>query len=200
MSYATERLIKNALVSLPGSLDSVIRLELFNVLDTFFRDSSIWQEDATFSVVLNDPVGTIYYIEPESVATIVRLIAVQNEAAIPQKAMMALPGEVTLVSPPGQDATYTATVALSVIDPVGGDGYPEFPAWILEKYSVGILDGVLGRMMAQPAKPYTNAQLALGHMRAFRSTVAVAGTEATHRNVHNAQAWMYPRQFRTRRW
>jgi hypothetical protein len=50
MSYATERLIKNARTSLPGSLDNVILLELFNVLDKFFRDTSIWTEDVPFSV------------------------------------------------------------------------------------------------------------------------------------------------------
>ena len=201
MTYATERLIKNAQIVLPGSLDNVIRLELYNVLDSFFRDSSIWQEDVTFSVTAGDPVGTIYYIEPESVSAIVRLMYVFNLDRLQQRASMQIPGEVTFLTPPPQQeppATYqyVATVALSIIDPVQSDGYPEFPQWILDKYGLGILDGVLGRMMLQPAKPYTNEKLGVAHWGAFRKTCSIAGTEATHRNVHGAQSWMFPQQFR----
>jgi hypothetical protein len=198
MSYTTERLIKNVRMNLTGSLDSVILFELFNVLDQFFRDTSIWQEPSTFSVVANDPAGTVYYVEPESVSSIVRLINVMDSQGFRQNAAMQLPGEVTLFTPPGQDDTYTANVALSVVDPTNANGYPEFPAWILEKYGTGILDGVLGRMMAQPAKPYTNAPLAVAHLKLFRAATSIAATESSHRNVMSAQAWMYPQAFSTR--
>ena len=197
MSYATDRLIKNARTSLPGSLDNVILLELFNVLDTFFRTTSIWTEPVTFSVTANDPVGTIYYIEPESVSNIIRLMGVASSNGFRQRALMDLPGEVTFMTPPGQDDTYTATVALSIIDPTNSNGYPEFPSWILDKYGVGILSGVLGRMMAQPAKPYTNPQLSVGHAKLFSKTVSIASNEASHSNVYRAQAWVYPQQFST---
>ena len=204
MTYATERLIKNARNALPGSLDSVILLELYNVLDEFFRDSSIWQEDVVFSVTAGDPVGTIYYIEPESVSAIVRLLYVFNVDNIRQHAFMRIPGEITFTSPPPQQEPpstyqYIATVALSIVDPVQRDGYPEFPQWILDKYGLGILDGVLARMMLQPAKPYTNPQLGAAHWGAFRKTCSHAGTESLHMNVSNAQSWVFPQQFSTRR-
>ncbi len=203
MSYATDRLIKNARVSLPGSLDDAILLELFNVLDQFYRESNIWMENVPFSAFSGDPPGTIYYIEPESVSTIVRLISVVNVDGFNQRAFMSIPGEVTFVSPPpdhepAKDYTYTAQVVLSIIDPMQRNGYPEFPEWTLEKYSTGILNGLLGRMMAQPAKPYTNLQLAALHLNAFRRTISIASTESIHRNVGNAQAWMFPQQFSTR--
>jgi len=203
MSYATERLIKNARVSLPGSLDDAILLEFFNVMDQFFRESSIWTEDIPFTAYPYEPVGTVYYIEPESVSTIVRLLNVANVNGFRQQALMSIPGEVTFMLPPSNqepdtDYTYTASVALSIIDPVQRDGYPEFPQWILEKYSTGILNGLIGRMMAQPAKPYSNLQLAQAHMNAFRKTISVAGTESLHRNVNNMQAWVFPQSFRTR--
>jgi hypothetical protein len=204
MSYATERLIKNARVSLPGSLDDAILLELFNVLDQFFRESGVWTEEILFSVQPNDPVGTVYYIEPESVSTIVRLYTVMNADGFRQRAAMSIPGEVTFLTPPPNQEPlanpyyYTAHVTLSIVDPVQRDGYPEFPQWILEKYGTGILSGLLGRMMAQPAKPYGNLQLATAHMAAFRRTISIAATESLHRNLNNAQAWVYPRSFRTR--
>lgn len=202
MSYATDRLIKNARNALPGSLDGVILLELFNVLDQFFRESGIWTEIIPFSVYPNDPAGTVYYIEPESVSTIVRLISVANLDNIWQRAVMDIPGEVTFLRPvsvqePDKYNTYTACVVLSIVDPVQRDGYPEFPGWVLEKHGNGILHGLLGRMMAQPAKPYTNAELAKAHLAGFRRAISTAGTESVHRNVHNAQAWRFPQGFRT---
>jgi hypothetical protein len=204
MSYATDRLIKNARVSLPGSLDDAILLELFNVLDQFFRESGVWGEVIPFSVGPGDPVGTVYYIEPESVSVIVRLYTVTNIDGVRQRAAMSIPGEVTFLTPPpnqepyGNPFYYTAHVTLSIVDPVQRDGYPEFPEWVLEKYGTGILSGLIGRMMAQPAKPYTNLQLAVAHMAAFRRTISIAATESLHRNLNNAQAWVYPRSFSTR--
>jgi len=204
MSYATDRLIKNARVALPGSLDSAILLELFNVLDQFFRESGIWTEAIQFSVYPNDPAGTVYYIEPESVSTIVRLISVANLDGFWQRAVMDIPGEVTFLTPvslqePDKYNIYTALVVLSIVDPVQRDGYPEFPAWILEKHGNGILHGLLGRMMAQPAKPYSNVSLAAQHLQGFRRAISTAATESVHRNVHNGQAWRFPQSFRTRR-
>jgi len=202
MSYSTDRLMKNARNALPGALDNVILLELFNVLDQFFRESRVWTENVAFSVNANDPAGTIYYIEPESVSSIVALNHVRNENGFRQNAAyMPIPGEVVFWSPPGSEDLYlTAEVSLSIVDPIQRDGYPEFPSWVLEKYGTGILSGVLGRMMGQPAKPYTNMQLAGAHAGAFRRCIAIASTESLHRNVQNGQAWMFPQQFSTRRW
>jgi hypothetical protein len=198
MSLATERLIKNARVSLPGSLDDAILLEFFNVMDQFFRDSGVWSEDIGFSVLANDPVGTVYAIDPLGVSYIVRLFSVFNGQGQQHAAIMEIPGEVTLLTPPGYDGIFVASVMLSVADPVQEDRLPEFPEWVLQKYSQGILHGLLGRMMAQPAKPYTNAQLAAAHLGAFRKTISVASTESIHLNVHGAQSWIFPQSFSTR--
>lgn len=197
MSYATDRFIKNVRTALPGSLDNVILLEFFNVLDDFFKNTRIWTEDVTFPVVGGDPVGTIYYIEPESVSSIVNLIKVINPQGFVQPAAMELPGEVTLFQSPGQDDELTATVALTVTDPTQNNGYPEFPAWILDKHRTGFYDGVLARMMMQPSKPYTNEKLSVAHYKLFRNAMSLACTEAVHRNVQNAQAWAFPQTFAT---
>jgi len=198
MSAATDRLIKNARVSLPGSLDDAIMLEVFNVLDQFFKDSGVWSEDIGFTVFPYDPIGTVYTIDPLGVSTIVRLFSVFDDHGVQQAAVMEIPGEVTFLSPPGHEGIYVASVGLSVADPIQADKLPEFPAWVLDKYGLGILSGVLGRMMAQPAKPYTNLQLAMAHMHSFRKTISIASTESIHLNVHGAQTWTFPRSFSTR--
>ena len=55
-----------------------------------------------------------------------------------------------------------------------------------------LLDGLVGRMMSQPAKPYTNPALGLNHLRKFRNAISFAGTESVRRNVANSQAWRFP--------
>lgn len=194
MSLDTDRLMNNARNYLPGATDTAIQLELFNVLNEFFQDSNIWTEDIEFTVTAgDDPADTTYYIEAESVASINRLIGIVDSNDNPVGGTMAVPGEIVLDNEPGQNDTYTATVALTVNDPTARDGYPEYPQWILNKYSLGLISGVVGRMMAQPAKPFTNAQLASFHYKQFRAAVSLASNEAQHKNVDNAQAWRFPR-------
>jgi hypothetical protein len=195
MSLDTDRLMKDARIRLPGATDDAIRLELFSVLDEFFQDSNVWKEKIEFSVSATDDTSTTYYIEPESVASLHRLKCVENSNGFGVAAVMKVPGEVTLMTPPSQDDTYTATVVLTVNDPVARDGYPEFPQWILNRYRMTLLDGLMGRMMSQPAKPFTNLQLGTYHMRRFRSAVAFASTESLRKHVANTQAWRFPRNF-----
>lgn len=194
MSLDIDRLMRNARVHLPGALDDLLKLELFNVLDGFFKGSNIWQEEITFRT----KVGTTdYSIEQTSVASIVRLLWITNSDDIPVTGTMAEPGEIKLRNEPSQIDTYTATVALTVDDPVTRDGYPEFPMWVLAKYGEGVLEGLLGRMMAQPAKPYTNTQMAVFHLKKFTNTVSQAKYEALHKNLNNGQTWRFPQTFAT---
>lgn len=200
MSLDTDRLMNNARVRLPGATDGAIQLELFNVLNEFFQDSDIWQEEIEFAVTsADDPDTTTYYIEAESVASIHRLLSIVNSDDQTVYGTMQVPGEIILDTQPGQNDTYTATVSLTVNDPVTRDNFPEYPQWILNKYYLGLLDGLLGRMMSQPAKPFTNVQLAAYHTRKFRSTIAQASFDATHKNLANAQAWRFPQSFAVRR-
>ena len=62
-----------------------------------------------------------------------------------------------------------------------------------------VLSGLLGRMMSQPAKPYTNMQLSVYHMRRFRDGIARAKVEAMHQNVYRAQSWRFPQTFARRK-
>lgn len=183
------RLMNNVRLRLPGALDSAIQLELFNVLDDFFRQSNIWQEPIDF----RSRTGVVdYLIEPNSVSTIVRLIALQNADKVNVAATMEVPGEVVLKTKPSATSTLTATVSLTIDSPTNRENYPEFPAWILDKYWLGLVDGVLGRMMSQPAKPFSNERLAIFHSRKFAGVVATAKSEALHKNIHNGQTWRFP--------
>lgn len=196
MSLDLDRLMDNARIHLPGALDSTLKLEMYNVLNDFFQNSNIWQEEIEFEVTTS---ALEYSIEATSVSSIVRLVSLVDTNNSPVGATMAEPGELILDTAPSQDTVYTATVALTVDSPVARSGFPEFPAWILDKYHTGLLDGLLARMMAQPAKPYSNLPMAATRYRSFRIATAQAGSESVRKNLSNAQAWRFPQNFaRTR--
>lgn len=196
MNYDLNRLMDNLRIRLPGALDTVLKLELFSVLNDFFQGSNCWYEDIDFPVTAGT---TEYTIIPYNTAAPVRLLGVVNSAERPQAAVFSLPDALTLIAAPSEADTFTARVALTVSDPVSRDEYPVFPGWVLNKYNNDIQDGVLGRMMSQIAKPYTNERMAIYHMRQFRGAVALAKVEAMHQNVYRGQNWKFPQTFARRR-
>jgi hypothetical protein len=196
MNADINRLMDNLRVRLPGATDTALKLEFFTTMDLFFQNTNIWVEDVEFAVT---PDVKDYVVTPSGVATIVRLMGVVNADEKPVGALMMIPGELELVISPTQSSTYTARIALTVTDPTTRDDYPEFPDWIITKYGANILNGVLGRMMSQIAKPYSNERMAIYHMREFSNCVAIAKVEAQHRNVYRGQSWRFPQTFARRR-
>ena len=197
VSRGMTKLMDLARVRLPGARDNIIQLELFAVLNEFFQDSNCWYEDIDFAV---SPASTEYYIIPTSVSSAVRMLGLVNSDQRAQRGVFDLPGTVTLYNTPNQADTFTVRIGLTVADPVTRDGYPEFPTWVLDKYANDLLDGLLGRMMSEIAKPYTNERLAIYHMRKFQTSIAKAKVEASHRNVYRGQSWQFPQAFAARRW
>jgi len=196
------RLMNNARLRLTGATDAVLQQELFAVMDEFFKKSNVWNEDIDVAVPGLDPAGTIYELVPSGSALIDKLLWVFQKPADTSigrgpgvNAAMSIPGQLTLQTQPSSDVIYTVTVALTVQDPTLKNGYVTFPAWVLAKYREAILDGLLGRMMTQPSKPYTNSQMAVFHMRKFVQAAASARVEWARNNTYRAQAWAFPGGF-----
>lgn len=183
------RVMNNARIRLPGAIDSNIKLEMFNTLHEFFADSKCWLDTVTFTTRAG---RTSYEVVPDDPATIVSLVRVLDSNDVPVRASMAIPGTIDLDLDPNQSATFTAELMLNVVDPIDRDGYPLMPDWLLAKYYSAILDGLLGKMMSQSAKPYSNERLGIFHMRRFRSSIAVARAEARHGNLYDGQRWQFP--------
>lgn len=188
------RLMNNLRMRLPGALDPAIRYELFSVCDELFIQSDVWKEDIVFAVTAGED---FYEIEPEETTSkIVRLVEVKNSDNIPVRATMEVIGEITLASEPSAADDFTATCSLTVKDPTDTNDFPRFPTWILERYREGIFDGVMGRMMAQPMRPYANERMSIYHLRRFRNVMAQATVDAQHKNLRGGNAWIYPRGWR----
>lgn len=200
-SVEIARLITNLQLRLPGALANAMQTEMFVVMDKFFKSSNIWREDITFEVAGQDPPNTTYTITPAGSSLINKLLWIYDvtdtTVVSPPQVMggMRIPGEIVLSLQPAENRVYQATVVLTVTDPTQRDGYVEFPDWILSKYRDVIEDGVLGRMMSQPNKPYTNLPLAQFHTRQFTSGVSTARVDAKTQNVYGAQTWRYPQTF-----
>jgi hypothetical protein len=150
--------------------------------------------------VLGDNVTTTYTVTTtETPATINRFMSAVDGSKFPVLATMQTPGTIVLDHPATKADTYVVTLALTVADPTNSDNYPYAPAWIINKYFNGLIEGVLGRLQSQPAKPYTNERMSIYHLRRFRAAVALARVEANHLNTYERPAWVFPQSFSVRR-
>jgi hypothetical protein len=193
------RFMNSARSRLTGATDDALQLELFNVMDEFFKGSNVWCEDIDILIPGQDPANTIYELTSTGPSLIDKLAWVYEVPASssigrgPQiGAAMQVPGELTLSLQPTSAKTYRVTVILTVQDPVARSGYVTFPAWVLAKYRQTLLDGLLGKMYSQPSKPYTNTQLSVFHMRKFKIGTSSARVEWTRNNTYRQQAWRFP--------
>lgn len=193
-SPEVNRLMDNARVHLPGALDNAIQRELFSTLDEFFKGSGCWWED----ISLTTQAGVQAYDIASTAGTIVRLIQIGDVNLIPVPGKMDIPGYLELRNDPGiQDLTLR--VGLSVVDPVTRDGYPLFPQWVLQKYGMELTEGIIGRMMLQKSKPYSDPALGQIHLRRFRAGISRAKVDKAHGNLLSGQAWRYPQTFASRK-
>lgn len=202
-----QRVFNNARVKLPGAVDDMLKLEFYNVLFEFFEGSNIWQE--TISLPVNTTTN-IYDVDTCDVSQITRLMGIvtsQTYSSINVLGTMQTPGALVLKFVPNQADTYLVTVAKTIIDPVHIKptqstvtdplvyGMPNYPEWVVDKYIQGFIDGLIGRMMSQVAKPYSNQQMAVYHLRKFQMWITTARNEANRQNVYGAQRWIYPQDY-----
>lgn len=200
-TYDVTRLMNNLQVALPGALTGAIQLEIFNVLNEFLQKTDIWQESINFSISPSNAYLSTIEIVP-SAGQINRLIYVVDTNQLQRRMSMPTPGYLQVIELASGAETWTARVALTCTDPLPTNGalanLPLIPGWILSKYNNGIMSGVLARMMAQPAKPYTNPKLAVMHQRIYKNAENEGKTESRRQNLFDGQAWSFPQGFATR--
>ena len=199
------RLMDSARIQLPGALQGAMNLAFFDVLKHFLQRTNAWQDEITFSAT---PSVWDYALTPNQTATINRLLWVEGARATTQDASgpiqngyLTQPGQAAnlrIATPPSSAETWYAHVAYSVADPTGGEGVPSVPDWLIEKYQDVLQEGLLERMMIQPAKPYANAQGAMLHGRRYRQGAILARAEVKHGFVSGANNWTFPQTYKTR--
>lgn len=202
-------LLDSCRVKLPGATDANIKHELFSTVKEFLNDSDAWLETINLLVT----AGTQEYaLTPKSGGQIISLMAVLDGLRLPVKAAMPEFGtltvyqavNVTSVAQAPTDLSRTATtpwivqVVKNVKLPTTKDQVPIVPDFVLSVYSEYIKDGVLGRMMTEQAKPYTNLQMGAMHLKRYRDGIGIARTKSWSQNLVGGQRWAFPQNFATR--
>lgn len=191
MSTPFDRLMMTITPHLPGAVEQAIKPELYMVCLEFFKNSNVWREDIPFKLL---PKRDTADLTPFA-GRIERLMYVTHDGSPVRRAFMV---EDELIKMPFEATTlteYVATVALRVADPVSRDAFPIVPYDIVEKYQDTLMSGILSRMMAQPAKPYTNLSLAQFHLQKFRGGISRAKVERDIGSTMNSASWSFPRTF-----
>lgn len=201
-----QRLMDTARINLPGALDAAIQQELFSVLDDFLCFTNLWCEDIELDILtatssyLEAPDEYTYPILVADGGSITQLMWVaEKSTGTKMAAVMPVIPDLVVVQAPSTTTTVIARVAKTVTDPVSAAGYPQYPDWVMSKYGTSLVEGVMGRMMIQLAKPYTSPQNGLARLRLYNSARAAARVDALRQNVYNAQAWKFPQSFNARR-
>jgi len=188
-----DQLITQATVKLVGVSDKGLKGELYDVLTEFFNDSSCWTQTVLVNAVTTSRVYPLQVNEGQ----IIRLVMVSDAAGYPVPAVMPNIGELLLGYAPNSDQTYYAEVVTNCALPTQRDQMPVAPDWVLPIWHVGILDGLLGKMMSQPNKSYANERMASYHLKRFRDAIARARVSKLRANTNGTQAWRFPQSFRT---
>lgn len=204
-SPTLDRILDNIRVGLPGALDDAIAREFFEVMGDFCDFSNIWRE---MIPITTQPDQKCYFVTP-SAGFPNRLIGIGLPASNPNDdgtdppstiahgssavvGFMTIPGTIELLHTPTVSQELIVELGLTVSDPLARNGFPLVPEWILTKYRQYIIAGVMGRMMSQLAKPYSNPQMALVRLKQFNAGKSVARVEAMQHNTYRAQAWRFP--------
>lgn len=193
-----ERLMNLARTKLPGASDAGMKMELFDVINEFLADSNSWTENLDVPVVASTQD---YDLEPQNGGLILRLVAVfdKNRVGLPSVLSELHPpgAKLHLVWPQNTSFTAKAVVIKNIILPTTRDEVPNAPTWLLPVYERVIIDGLLGKMMGQQTKSYTNGTLSAFHLQKFRSGIVTARVAAERANIYGGQSWRFPSTFRT---
>lgn len=189
-----DQLISSTQIELTGASTNGVKNAIYEVLKEFFTDSGAWIEDLPINSIANQDT---YAVAAANDGRLLRLIGLWDNTGIPVPAFMPNFGLLKLVHVPttNGDPTkpWTARFEKTVVPSAGTDVIPLAPDWTLTIFGEHIKDGVLGKLMNQPGKSYTNDSKAAYHLKRFRAGIALARTQMKRMNVVGAQAWSYPR-------
>ncbi len=218
-----ENLMNQARVKLTGASDVGIKAELYQVLKEFFYDSNSWTETIELPITpeircyklvpryggkIIKLIGVVDSFKAPVGAFMPRFG--ELELAHAPRYSGSAAGAVSPPYPYGFSPLYVlATGSTGPFDPgwiyhvhviknldwqTTRDMVPICPDWVLSVYEVTILDGLLGKMMTQQNKSYTDKETGLYHLRRFRTGIQQAKAAALHQNTMGAQNWRFPLQ------
>lgn len=230
-----ERLMQTLRVHVPGATDDLLKLEVFNTVDEFFRRTSSWRYESSIQLATT---LTMYDLALPADTEFVRMLAVTLDgtpvtAAGSQGVIQSAIGNITpeltfadgdatydsdgndlvsglftysIYSPsyitvsnlPTQEQVSQPLKALMALTVGRGCECQEcdswgVPDWMQAMFFHEWLDGSLGRLYQMPAKPWSEPNKAVYHLKRFRNSMGYRKQEAPKGFVHNSPGWHYPR-------
>lgn len=188
-----KRFIDECKVNLTGASEGGIKLEFYSVAGEFFRDTNAWTETITLPITIG---VQDYRLVPRHGGEIIKLWAITDPNGFPVAGIMPEFSMLHLSHAP-QNTTNVGPLSYNVyvVKTITGqseDGIPLVPHWLLSVYRTTMIDGVLGRLMAQENKSYSNAQMAQYHLKRFTKGIDDAKVAAQRQNSMGVQNWRYP--------
>lgn len=197
--------MKDLLPRTPGAVRAVVQRELVLAAREFYERSLAWR-------VVIGPKNIVanrakYPLSPyDAYANVVRVLQVEfNESPLHRLARRPAGETETADSPSYYYLIQPDTLQLWPTPTVSADGALTVWAALTPKPSVthlpnisvthhydALLDGVLGRLLAHPAKPYSNVELGKYHLNRFRNAIGTYKAEAAS-GYTGGQVWRYPR-------
>jgi hypothetical protein len=193
-------------VELVGVSDAQLKSTMYEVMDEFFRDTMSWKEQIIFNVAppATQPatdqqlVTALSYPIAPAEGQIIQLDGViNNNGGGFVAALMPDPGTIQLSSLPNQAAQYVACVSKNVSLPLTRDGFPIAPSWMLQKWHLAIKAGILGNLMNQKNKSFSNTPGAEYWLKKFRQFIQNVRSATLRANTQGAGAWRFPQAFRS---
>ena len=184
-----DRIHQDTALLLPGALKDAIRHKMFSVVDELCKFGGIWKDEQTLHLKVNK---TDYDIVPEYGGKIVRLDSVKDMTDAPIAASLPFPGVLRMGEAPTVAYDVVVTTVCTITDPIRNDKFPNMPEWLLDQHNDTIKHGIVGYMMLEPSKPYSNSSLATYYMRKFRNYIATARANVEAGHVTSQQNWTFP--------
>jgi len=197
MTIEYDNFLQDCITNLPSSTPMVVEPELALVMRDFTQQTNAWR--AMYEVPVNKEL-TCYVVTPMQGSSI-NLLHNLFEAEDPDRkpaamggVRMSTPGHIELERPPSASALWIADVSLYPTRNLTGPSSCKaaVPGWLLDRYYDTLLHGVLGRMMRQPLKPYSNLPLGSLHGAAYGAGRSAAKAELARSNIWGTQQWRFP--------
>jgi hypothetical protein len=201
-----DQLMNQARVKLTGASDKGLFAEFYDVLTEFLNDTSLWTEHITVPYVPGTLVYPLFIPEGQMIrlngvvdwgtdVPNLTIKAPNGTSFVP--ALMPLPGTLAIKHPFNTAGYMLVTVTVNTALPTDKKMMPDAPDWLLPMYHVDLLDGLLGKMMTQVNKSYSNAKQGEYHLRRFRVGIGKGRSAKLRANTIGASAWRFPQQFRS---
>tara|TARA_R110000851_G_scaffold265570_7_gene418093 strand:- start:3949 stop:4575 length:627 start_codon:yes stop_codon:yes gene_type:complete len=187
------------MVRLPGAGVPILQQETIAMLREFFVQSGAWLVEA--APVSIKALQDTYYLDPQPDGDVLyihriafptgdrfKFLTVSQQqsfrgkvnapSAIPisYHGYINAPGKFTLTPPVTTDMPKALIpyVVMTIKERCGEGQTTSVPSWMLRYWKDHWIDGLLGRLMSIPDKPYSNLMQAQYHMRRYRNGISQA--------------------------